>query len=68
MVAKNIFSRLFDQESAKVEKQLQQKLIITMVGDVNAGKSSTIKIKRLLRWVLARVKRRVFPSTTMVMV
>lgn len=53
MVAKNIFSRLFDQESAKVEKQLQQKLIITMVGDVNAGKSSTIN--RILNREVAEV-------------
>ncbi|WP_084242864.1 YcjF family protein [Planomicrobium okeanokoites] len=38
----NIFENLFEQKSEEINAQLDRKLIITMVGDVNCGKSSTI--------------------------
>ena len=38
----DIFENLFDQKSEEISAQLNRKLIISMVGDVNCGKSSTI--------------------------
>ncbi|WP_434401613.1 50S ribosome-binding GTPase [Planococcus sp. 11815] len=38
----NIFDDLFDQKSEEISSQLDHKLLISMVGDVNCGKSSTI--------------------------
>ena len=36
------FDRIFDEESEKINEQLERKVLIAMIGDVNAGKSSTI--------------------------
>lgn len=38
----NIFENIFEQKSDEISAQLDRKLIISMVGDVNCGKSSTI--------------------------
>lgn len=38
----NIFENLFERKSEEISAQLDRKLIISMVGDVNCGKSSTI--------------------------
>ncbi len=36
------FSRLFDEKSEEISEQLEQEILIAMIGDINAGKSSTI--------------------------
>lgn len=36
------FDRIFDEKSAEIDEQLEQEILIAMIGDVNAGKSSTI--------------------------
>lgn len=38
----NIFENIFEQKSEEISAQLDRKLLISMVGDVNCGKSSTI--------------------------
>ncbi|EUJ41920.1 YcjF family protein [Brochothrix campestris] len=53
MSMKELFGKVFDQEAKKVAKQLAETITITMVGDVNAGKSSTIN--RILNQDVAEV-------------
>lgn len=53
MSMKEMFSKLFDQEAEKVAEQLAGTITITMVGDVNAGKSSSIN--RILNQDVAAV-------------
>ncbi len=36
------FERMFDEEMERINMQMEQEILIAMIGDVNAGKSSTI--------------------------
>lgn len=36
------FDRIFDEKSTEINEQLESEILIAMIGDVNAGKSSTI--------------------------
>lgn len=36
------FDRIFDEKTAEINEQLDQEVLIAMIGDINAGKSSTI--------------------------
>lgn len=36
------FERIYEQEAAEINEQLDKEILIAMIGDVNAGKSSTI--------------------------
>ncbi|WP_339249281.1 GTPase [Sporosarcina sp. FSL W8-0480] len=36
------FDRIFDEKSSEINEQLESEILIAMIGDVNAGKSSTI--------------------------
>lgn len=47
------FDKIFAEQSAEINKQLDQEILIAMIGDVNAGKSSTIN--RLMDGEVARV-------------
>lgn len=47
------FDEIFAEKSAQINKELQQEILIAMIGDVNAGKSSTIN--RLMAGEVARV-------------
>ena len=38
----NDFDKIFNEEMDEVNSQLEQEILFAMVGDVNAGKSSTI--------------------------
>lgn len=42
MMSDEAFSDLFDEKSEEISDQLDQEILIAMIGDVNAGKSSTI--------------------------
>lgn len=42
IMSDEVFDRLFDEQSEEISNQLDQKILIAMIGDVNAGKSSTI--------------------------
>ncbi|GEK34215.1 hypothetical protein KSI01_17480 [Kurthia sibirica] len=47
------FDDIFAEKSAEINKQLEQEILIAMIGDVNAGKSSTIN--RLMDGEVAKV-------------
>lgn len=47
------FDRIFDEETEEINEQLQREVLIAMIGDVNAGKSSTIN--RLMGAEVAQV-------------
>lgn len=47
------FDEIFAEKSAEINKELDQEILIAMIGDVNAGKSSTIN--RLMDREVARV-------------
>ncbi|MFD1206880.1 MULTISPECIES: GTPase [Sporosarcina] len=36
------FDQIFDEKSAEINEQLSREILVAMIGDVNAGKSSTI--------------------------
>jgi len=36
------FNRIFDEQTEEINEQLEREILIAMIGDVNAGKSSTI--------------------------
>ena len=36
------FDRIFDEKTAEINEQFDQEVLIAMIGDINAGKSSTI--------------------------
>ncbi|BAQ11986.1 small ftp binding protein [Bacillus sp. OxB-1] len=36
------FNRLFDEKTTEINEQLEREVLIAMIGDVNAGKSSTL--------------------------
>lgn len=42
MMSDEAFDALFDEKSEEISDQLDQAILIAMIGDVNAGKSSTI--------------------------
>lgn len=37
-----VFDRIFDEKAEELNEQLEREILIAMIGDVNAGKSSTI--------------------------
>lgn len=47
------FDRIFDQEANEINEQLNKKILVAMIGDVNAGKSSTLN--RLMQQNVAEV-------------
>lgn len=47
------FDKIFAEKTAEINKNLDQEILIAMIGDVNAGKSSTIN--RLMDGEVARV-------------
>lgn len=47
------FNRIFDEKSEEINNQLSREILIAMIGDVNAGKSSTIN--RLMGSEVAQV-------------
>lgn len=47
------FDQIFAEKSAEINEQLEKEILIAMIGDVNAGKSSTIN--RLMSQEVARV-------------
>lgn len=47
------FDRIFDEKTEEINEQLKREVLITMIGDVNAGKSSTIN--RLMGEEVAKV-------------
>lgn len=36
------FDRIFDEKSTEINEQLDREILIALIGDVNAGKSSTL--------------------------
>ncbi|MDW0112020.1 50S ribosome-binding GTPase [Sporosarcina saromensis] len=47
------FDKIFDEKSTEINEQLESEILIAMIGDVNAGKSSTIN--RLMASEVAQV-------------
>nr|WP_317940203.1 GTPase [Sporosarcina thermotolerans] len=47
------FDQIFDEKSSEINEQLESEILIAMIGDVNAGKSSTIN--RLMGSEVAQV-------------
>ncbi|MHC8516128.1 YcjF family protein [Sporosarcina sp. ITBMC105] len=47
------FDKIFDEKSSEINEQLESEILIAMIGDVNAGKSSTIN--RLMASEVAQV-------------
>ena len=50
------FDRIFEEKSQEINDQLESEILIAMIGDVNAGKSSTIN--RLMGEMVAQVGAR----------
>lgn len=42
IISNEDFDRIFDEKSEEINEQLDSEILIAMIGDVNAGKSSTI--------------------------
>lgn len=41
-MSNDAFDQIFQQESDDINEQLKKEILIAMIGDVNAGKSSTL--------------------------
>lgn len=52
-MSNDAFDQIFQQESDDINEQLKKEILIAMIGDVNAGKSSTLN--RLMQKSVAEV-------------
>ena len=42
IVSDAVFDQIFNEKKAEINEQLEKEVLIALIGDVNAGKSSTI--------------------------